>query len=65
MLHVGPGGTQVVLRSRAEVKDVYQLGNYVVWVTPSGKALIIDRGAGQETLPDADIRALFVPAPKK
>jgi Ca-activated chloride channel family protein len=51
-----------------EVKDVLQLGNYIIWVTPSGKALIIDQGHGLETMPDADIDRLFVPAksePKK
>jgi Ca-activated chloride channel family protein len=55
-----------ILERHPEVKDVYALGNYLVWVTPSGKALIIDAGAGQETLPDADIDRLFVaPAKKK
>jgi Ca-activated chloride channel homolog len=53
-----------ILELHPEVKDVYQLGNYVIWVTPSGKALIIDRGAGLETMPDGDINRLFV-APAK
>jgi Ca-activated chloride channel family protein len=53
-----------MLERRPEVKDVFQLGNYVVWVTPSGKALIIDRGAGLETMNDADIDRLFT-APAK
>jgi Ca-activated chloride channel family protein len=47
------------------VKDVYLLGNYVIWVTPSGKALVIDANAGAETMSDADIDRLFVVAPKK
>ena len=57
-----------ILERHPQVKDVYALGNYIIWVTPSGKALIIDAGAGAETLPDADIDRLFVapaPAPKK
>ena len=54
-----------ILELHPEVKDVYQLGNYVIWVTPSGKALIIDRGAGVETLSDADINRLFVAPAKK
>jgi hypothetical protein len=33
-------------------------------VTPSGKALIIDQGAGLEELSDADIDRLFVAAKK-
>jgi Ca-activated chloride channel family protein len=53
-----------ILERHPQVKDVYQLGNYVIWVTPSGKALIIDRGAGLEELPNADIDRLFV-APAK
>jgi Ca-activated chloride channel family protein len=53
-----------MLERRPEMKDVFQLGNYVVWVTPSGKALIIDRGAGLETMSDADIDRLFT-APAK
>jgi Ca-activated chloride channel family protein len=53
-----------ILERHPQVKDVYQLGNYVIWVTPSGKALIIDRGAGLEEMPNADIDRLFV-APAK
>ena len=49
-----------ILERHPEVKDVYALGNYVIWVTPSGKALIIDRNAGREELPNADVDALFV-----
>ena len=43
-----------------KIKDVLPLGNHLVWVTPNGTALIIDAGAGKETLSDADIDALFV-----
>lgn len=54
-----------ILERHPEVKDVYQLGNYVIWVTPSGKALIIDANNGAETLPVAAIDALFVAPAKK
>jgi Ca-activated chloride channel family protein len=54
-----------ILERHPEVKDVYTLGNYVIWVTPSGKALIIDRGAGLETMPNADIDHLFTAPAKK
>jgi len=54
-----------ILERHALVKDVYALGNYLIWVTPSGKALIIDAGAGLETMPDADIDRLFVAPTKK
>jgi Ca-activated chloride channel family protein len=39
---------------------VYRLGNHVVWVTPSGTALVIDTTDGKEKLDDAEIDALFV-----
>ena len=42
------------------VKDVFTLGNHLVWVTPSGTALIIDAGTGKETLGKEEIEALFV-----
>jgi Ca-activated chloride channel family protein len=53
-----------LLERHPEVKEVLQLGNYIIWVTPSGKALIIDQGHGQETMPDADIDRLFVATAK-
>ena len=53
-----------MLERRPEMKDVFQLGNYLVWVTPSGKALIIDRGAGLEAISDADIDRLFTATAK-
>jgi Ca-activated chloride channel family protein len=48
-----------ILERHAEVKEVFQLGNHVVWMTPSGKALVIDAGDGKEKLEDAEIDALF------
>jgi Ca-activated chloride channel family protein len=52
-----------ILERHPQVKDVFALGNYVIWVTPSGKALIIDRNAGREEMSDADVDALFVAPP--
>jgi Ca-activated chloride channel family protein len=52
-----------MLERHPSIREVFQLGNYVVWVTPSGKALIIDQNAGQEELADTVIDQLFVPAP--
>jgi Ca-activated chloride channel family protein len=54
-----------ILERHRQVKDVYTLGNYVIWVTPSNKALIIDANHGAETMTDAVIDALFVPPSKK
>ena len=51
-----------LLEKQPKLREVFQLGNHVVWVTPSGKALVIDQGAGQETLSDADIDRLFTVA---
>ena len=49
-----------ILEKQPEVKDVYRLGNNLVWVTPSGTALIVDTANGKEELDDKAIEALFV-----
>ena len=49
-----------ILEKHPEVKDVYRLGNQVVWVAPSGTALVIDSADGKDKLDDAEIDALFV-----
>jgi len=48
-----------ILELHPTVKDVYRLGNFVVWITPSGTALVIDQNDGKEKMEDADIAALF------
>jgi Ca-activated chloride channel family protein len=48
-----------ILERHPEVKDVFQLGNYVVWLTPSGTALVIDANDGKEELADPEIDRLF------
>ncbi len=48
-----------LLKTHPEMKEVFQLGNHVVWVTPSGVALIIDTAVGRETLADREIDRLF------
>ena len=42
-----------------ELREVFQLGNRVTWVTPSGKALIIVPDGGREEMSDEDIDRLF------
>jgi Ca-activated chloride channel family protein len=42
------------------MKDVYRLGNHLVWVTPSGTALVIDASDGKDKLSDEEINKLFV-----
>src|SRR5439155_4159785 len=49
-----------MLERQPKVKDVFQLGNYVVWVTPSGDVLVIDGQHGKEELSDKEIDGLFV-----
>jgi Ca-activated chloride channel family protein len=49
-----------ILERQPKVKDVFKLGNYLVWVTPSGTALVIDAKAGNDKLSDKEIDGLFV-----
>jgi Ca-activated chloride channel family protein len=53
-----------ILEKNPNVRDVFRLGNHLVWVTPSGTALVLDTSTGLERMPDADIDRLFT-APKK
>jgi Ca-activated chloride channel family protein len=48
-----------ILEKHPQIKRVFQLGNYLVWVAPSGKALVIDAANGKEKLTDAEIESLF------
>jgi Ca-activated chloride channel family protein len=49
-----------ILEKKPEVKDVFRLGNHLVWLTPSGTALVIDTADGKDELSDKDIDKLFV-----
>jgi Ca-activated chloride channel family protein len=42
------------------MKDVFRLGNYLVFVTPSKIALIVDANDGKEKVTDEEIDGLFV-----
>jgi Ca-activated chloride channel family protein len=53
-----------ILERQPSMRDVFRLGNHLIWVTPSNKALLIDLGDGREEMSDADIDRLFE-APKK
>jgi Ca-activated chloride channel family protein len=48
-----------ILELHPQIKDVYRLGNFVVWITPSGTALVIDQNDGKEKMDDKEIEALF------
>jgi Ca-activated chloride channel family protein len=49
-----------ILEKLPKMKDVFRLGNHLVWVTPSGAALVIDTTDGKEKLTDKEIESLFV-----
>jgi Ca-activated chloride channel family protein len=48
-----------LLERQPKLKDVFKLGNYLVWVAPSGTALVIDVNKGKDKLSDAEIDQLF------
>jgi Ca-activated chloride channel family protein len=48
-----------VLEKHADMKEVFKLGQYVVWIAPSGTALIIDVKDGKEQLSEEEIAKLF------
>jgi Ca-activated chloride channel family protein len=50
-----------LLEKKPQIKEVFQLGNFVVWVTPSGTTLVIDGNHGKDQLKDDEIDALFTP----
>jgi Ca-activated chloride channel family protein len=54
-----------ILERQPSMKDVFRLGNHLVWVTPSNKALVIDLNDGREEMSDADIDRLFQAPPAK
>ncbi len=49
-----------MLEKYPNIKDVFRLGNHVVWVSPNNVALVIDQSNGLETLTDSEIDSLFV-----
>jgi Ca-activated chloride channel homolog len=53
-----------LLERQPNLRQVYALGNHVVWVTPSGTALVIDTRDGVEAVEDAVIDRLFTPGKK-
>ena len=49
-----------LLEKQPRLKEVFQLGNHLVWVTPNGTALVIDMSSGKDKLSDDEIDKLFV-----
>ncbi|HTK75555.1 MAG TPA: VIT domain-containing protein [Gemmataceae bacterium] len=48
-----------ILERQPGMRDLFRLGNYLLWVTPNQTALVIDTTQGKEDLTDAEIDALF------
>ena len=48
-----------LLERQPQLREVLKLGNAIVWITPSGTALVIDPNGGKEKLEDAEIDGLF------
>jgi len=48
-----------ILELHPQIKDIFRLGNQLIWVAPSGIALIVDINDGKEKLDDAEIETLF------
>ncbi len=48
-----------ILEKQPKMKDVYRLGNHLVYVTPSKTALVIDLSDGKDKLSDEEIDTLF------
>jgi Ca-activated chloride channel family protein len=48
-----------LLEKHPELKEVFRMGHHLVWVTPSGTALLLDTCTGKETLTDDEIASLF------
>jgi len=49
-----------ILERQPQMKEVFKLGNHVVWIAPNGTGLVIDEGDGKEELSDREIDSLFV-----
>jgi Ca-activated chloride channel family protein len=48
-----------ILERQPQVRDVFRLGNHLVWVTPNGTALVVDTCEGKDKLTDTEIDKLF------
>lgn len=49
-----------ILEKQPLMKDVFRQGNHLVWITPSGVALVVDPLHGKEQISEEEITALFL-----
>jgi Ca-activated chloride channel family protein len=48
-----------ILAKQPQMKDVFKLGNHVLWIAPNGTALVIDSEDGKDRITDREIDMLF------
>ena len=53
-----------ILERNPKLKEVFRLGNHLLWVTPNQTALVIDTTEGKVDLTDEEIDKLFEVAKK-
>ncbi len=50
-----------LLEKQPELRKLFSLGNYLIWVTPGNTALVIDTQEGKSTISDVEIEQMFAP----
>ena len=53
-----------LLERQPKLREVFRLGNHLVWVTPNGTALVIDTNAGKDKLSDDESPSCLSPKSK-
>ena len=50
-----------LLEKQPQLRKLFGLGNYLIWVTPGNTALVIDTQEGKNTISDKEIEQMFAP----
>lgn len=50
-----------LLEKQPQLRKIFGLGNYLIWVTPGNTALVIDTQEGKNTISDKEIEQMFAP----
>ena len=50
-----------LLEKQPQLRKLFGLGNYLIWVTPANTALVIDTQEGKNTISDKEIEQMFAP----
>ena len=50
-----------LLEKQPQLRKLFGLGNYLIWVTPGNTALVIDTQEGKNTISDHEIEQMFAP----